>query len=731
MTDTEIIRWQTEPDGVVVLTMDDPAQSANTLSERFVTALGDTVARLQQEREHIAGVVITSAKKTFFAGGDLHELLGLQAADASRFTMHLNGIKAQLRALETLGRPVVAAINGAALGGGLELALACHHRIGADLPGSELGLPEVGLGLLPACGGVVRVVRRLGVTVGLEKVLLSGKRFSPAEALELGLVDELVPGIDQLLPRAKQWIAENSEPSQPWDRPGFAIPGGTPARGPLAAQLPYLAANLRRQTAGAPAPEARAILAAAVEGAQVDLEAASLIETRYFIGLVTGQVAKNRIRANFFDLQQIKSGASRPAGPPAFRSARLAVVGAGMMGAGIAYVAARSGIDVVLADVNLAAASKGKGYAQRLEAKAVEAGRTTRDASDALLARILPTENLADLVGVDFAVEAVFEHAELKASVFGQIEAVLGPEAVLGSNTSTLPISMLARSLSRPGDFVGVHFFSPVERMPLVELIKGEQTSPATLARAFDFVRQLGKTPIVVNDSRGFFTSRVIIARLNEAVTMLGEGVAPASIEQAALQAGYPAGPLQLLDELTLTLPRAVREEARAATEGAGQTWTPRDYDAVLDRLIDEFGRTGRAGGAGFYDYDASGRRAGLWPGLRIHFPAADRQIPFADAKERLLFAEALEALHAHDAGVIESKADANVGSLYGIGFPAWTGGVLRYIDQYEGGPAGFARRAAVLAGRYGPRFTPPASLLAAAVRPADGRPAAGRPAAA
>src|SRR5216684_2258257 len=635
MTDTEIIRWQTEPDGVLVLTMDDPAQSANTLSERFVTALGDTVARLKQEREHIAGVVLTSAKKTFFAGGDLNELLGLQAADASRFTTHLNGIKAQLRALETLGRPVVAAINGAALGGGLELALASHHSIVADVPGSELGLPEVGLGLLPACGGVVRVVRRLGVTTGLEKVLLSGKRFSPAEALELGLVDELVPGIDQLLPRAKQWIAENPEPSQPWDQPGFAIPGGTPARGPLAAQLPYLATNLRRQTAGAPAPEARAILAAAVEGAQVDLEAASLIETRYFLSLVTGQVAKNRIRANFFDLQQIKSGASRPAGPPAFRSARLAVVGAGMMGAGIAYAAARAGIDVILTDVNLATARKGKGYAQRLQAKAVEAGRTTQDASDALLARIHPAEGLAGLADVDFVVEAVFENAELKARVFGELEKAVGPEAVLGSNTSTLPISTLARSVSRPGDFVGVHFFSPAERMPLVELIKGEQTSPATLARAFDFVRQLGKTPIVVNDSRGFFTSRVIIARLNEAVTLLGEGAAPASIEQAALQAGYPAGP----------------------------------------------------------------------------------PIPFTDMKERLLFAEALEALHAYDSGVIESAADANVGSLLGIGFPSWTGGVLRYIDQYDGGPAGFAHRAAELADRYGQRFTPPASLRAPAGR--------------
>jgi 3-hydroxyacyl-CoA dehydrogenase/enoyl-CoA hydratase/3-hydroxybutyryl-CoA epimerase len=719
MTDTKIIRWQTDQDGVVVLTLDDPAQSANTLSEQFVAALRDTVARLEAEREHITGVVLTSAKKTFFAGGDLGELLGLQAEDASRFTAHLNGIKAQLRALETLGRPVVAAVNGAALGGGLELALASHHRIVADVPGCQLGLPEVGLGLLPACGGEVRVVRHLGVTAGLEKVLLTGKRFTPAEALELGLVDELVPGIDQLVPRAKQWITENPEAKQPWDRPGFAIPGGTPGRGPLAAQLPYLSANLRRQTAGAPSPAARAILAAAVEGAQVDLEAASLIETRYFIGLVTGQVAKNRIKANFFDVQQIKSGRSRPAGQPAFRSVQLAVVGAGMMGAGIAYVAARAGIHVVLTDVNLAAARKGKGYAQRLQAKAVEAGRATQEASDALLARIHPTTDPARLAGADFVVEAVFENAELKASVFGELEAVVGPEAVLGSNTSTLPISNLARSVDRPGNFVGVHFFSPVERMPLVELIRGEQTSPATLAKAFDVVRQLGKTPIVVNDSRGFFTSRVIIARLNEAVTLLGEGADPASIEQAALQAGYPAGPLQLLDELTLTLPRAVREEARAAAEAAGQTWAPRDCDAVFDRLIDGFGRTGRADGAGFYDYDPSGRRAGLWPGLRQHFPPTGPGVPFTDVKERLLFAEALEARHAYESGVIESTADANVGSLLGIGFPSWTGGVLRYIDQYDGGPAGFARRAAGLAGRYGQRFTPPASLQAEAARDA------------
>jgi 3-hydroxyacyl-CoA dehydrogenase / enoyl-CoA hydratase / 3-hydroxybutyryl-CoA epimerase len=715
MTGTEIIRWQTDSDGVVVLTMDDPAQSANTLSGPFVAALTGTVARLRDERDHIAGIVLTSAKKTFFAGGDLNELVRLRREDASRFTVHLDHIKAQLRALETLGRPVVAAVNGAALGGGLELALATHHRIAADVPGSQIGFPEVGLGLLPACGGVVRTVRHLGVTAALEKVLLSGTRYSPAQALELGLIDEVTDSVPELLARAKLWIADHPDAAQPWDRPGFAIPGGTPARGPLAAQLPYLSANLRRRTAGAPAPAERAILAAAVEGAQVDLDTAAVIETRYFIGLVTGQIAKNRINAGFFDLQHIKSGGSRPAGEPAFRCARLGVVGAGMMGAGIAYVAARAGIDVVLTDVTLSAAEKGKNYAERAVAKSLSSGRSSQAEADALLARIHPTTDLADLAGVDFVVEAVFENAELKASVFGQIEQAVGPEAVLGSNTSTLPITALARAVTRPTDFVGVHFFSPVDRMPLIELIRGEQTSPATLARAFDLARQLGKTPIVVNDSRGFFTSRVIIARLSEAVAMVGEGIAPASIEQAALQAGYPAGPLQLLDELTLTLPRAVRDEARAAAEAAGQPCTPHPSDAIFDRLIDDYGRTGRAGGAGFYDYGDEGRRAGLWPGLRQHFPAAAARPPLPDLKERLLFAEALEAWRAHESGVIDSVADANVGSLLGIGFPAWTGGVLRYIDQYDGGPAGFARRATELAARYGERFSPPASLAATA----------------
>ncbi|WP_281271695.1 3-hydroxyacyl-CoA dehydrogenase NAD-binding domain-containing protein [Nocardioides immobilis] len=716
--DNPIIDWRKDDDGVVVLTLDDPTQEVNTVHKGFVAELTKVVARLQAEREELSGVVITSGKSTFVAGGDLNEIVGLGGEDAAAFTAHLNHIKAQLRTLETLGIPVVAAINGSALGGGLELALAAHHRLVVDAPRLQVGLPEVGLGLLPASGGIVRTVRMLGVRAALDSVLLSGRRFRPEEALKIGLVDELVGSADDLLPRAKQWIAEHPEAAQPWDRKGFAIPGGSPSGGPLFAELTFLSSTLRAKTAGAPVPEQRAILAAAVEGAQVDIDTAGLIESRYFVEIAIAPIAKNRINLTFFDLQRIKSGASRPAHAPVHRFSSVGVVGAGMMGAGIAYAAAKAGFDVVLVDTSLEAAEKGRAYSAKVAARAVDRGQRTQADADALVARITATDRIADLGGADFIIEAVFENLALKAAVFGEIDRVVGQEAVLGSNTSTLPITSLAAGVDRPQDFVGVHFFSPVDRMPLVEIIRGESTSDDTLANAFDLVLQLGKTPIVVNDSRGFFTSRVIIARLNEAVAMLGEGVPAASIEQAALQMGYPAGPLQLLDELTLTLPRDVREEARAAAEAAGESWTAHPCHAVFDRLIDELGRVGRAGGGGFYDYDEQGRRNGFWSGLAEQFPNQAPCPPLRDLSERLLFAEVLEAWAAHAAGVIESSWDANVGSLMGIGFPAWTGGVLRFLDQYDGGKAGFVARAEQLAARYGERFRPPASLVDAAGRP-------------
>lgn len=709
------IRWTRDDDGVVILTIDDPAASVNTMNDAYTASMRASVDRLYAERDSITGVIVTSAKKSFFAGGDLQALRRHTPENAAHNTAYIDGVKADLRRLEKLGRPVVAAINGTALGGGLEVALAAHRRIAADAPGSQLGLPEVTLGLLPGGGGITRTVRMLGLQNALTRVILPGTKFRPREALEVGLVDEVVDTVDQLVPRAKAWIAANPGATQPWDRKGFEIPGGSAASPAITAVLPAMTANLRKQLKGAPMPAPRAALAAAIEGSTLDFDTASLVETRYLVSLTVGQVAKNMISAFFFDMQKISAGASRPQGFPKYQTKKLGVIGAGMMGAAIAYVAAKAGIEVVLKDVSLAAAEKGKGYAVKLEQKAQERGKSTREQSDALLARIRPTDNPADFAGVDFVVEAVFESVELKHRVFQEIEPHISPEAVLGSNTSTLPIALLSEGVKRPADFIGVHFFSPVDKMQLVEIVRGKNTSDAVLARAFDFVLQIRKTPIVVQDARGFFTSRVIGKFINEAVAAVGEGVEPASIEQAALQAGYPAGPLQLLDELTLTLTQKIREETKKAEEAEGKTWDPHPSEAVVDRMIGEFGRKGRSTGGGFYEYDAQGKRVRIWPGLREAFRSGSRQVPLVDLQERMLFAEAIDTVRCVDDGVLSSAADANIGSLLGIGFPAWTGGVLQYINQYEGGLRGFVARARELAAAYGARFTPPASLVAKA----------------
>ncbi|UUV29433.1 3-hydroxyacyl-CoA dehydrogenase NAD-binding domain-containing protein [Amycolatopsis roodepoortensis] len=718
MTEAKTIRWEQDADGIVVLTLDDPKQSANTMNADFRESLGVVVDRLEAEKDSITGVVLTSAKKTFFAGGDLNDLIQAKPENAAEITESSGLMKGQMRRLEQLGKPVVAAINGAALGGGLELALAAHHRIAADVKGSQIGLPEVTLGLLPGGGGIVRTVRLLGIQSALLNVLLQGQRHRPAKAKELGLVHELVGTVEELVPAAKAWIKANPEGGvQPWDVKGYKIPGGTPSNPSFAANLPAFPANLRKQIKGANMPAPRAILAAAIEGSQVDFDTAITVETRYFVSLATGQVSKNMTKAFFFDLQSINSGGSRPEGFEKYTAKKVGVVGAGMMGAAIAYVSAKAGIDVVLKDVTLEGAEKGKGYAVKLEEKALSRGKTTQEKSDALLAKIKPTDKAEDFAGVDFVIEAVFESVELKHKVFQEIEGIVNPDAVLGSNTSTLPITALAEGVQRSEDFIGIHFFSPVDKMPLVEIICGEKTSPATLAKVFDYTLQIKKTPIVVNDSRGFFTSRVIGTFLNEAVAALGEGVEPASIEQAGSQAGYPAPPLQLMDELTLTLPRKIRKETREAIEAAGGTWNAHASEGVIDRMVEEFDRKGRSTGSGFYDYDESGKRTGLWPGLRDAFKSGSAEVPFEDLKERMLFAEALETVKCFDEGVLTTVADANIGSIFGIGFPAWTGGVIQYINQYEGGLQGFVDRARELAERYGDHFTPPASLVEKAAK--------------
>ncbi|MBU8823530.1 3-hydroxyacyl-CoA dehydrogenase NAD-binding domain-containing protein [Mycolicibacterium goodii] len=713
------IKWDKDADGIVTLTLDDPTGSANVMNEHYKESMHNAVERLAAEKDSITGVVITSAKKTFFAGGDLKGMMKVGPENAAESFAEVEFIKADLRKLETLGVPVVAAINGAALGGGLEMALACHHRIAADVKGVVIGLPEVTLGLLPGGGGVARTVRMFGIQKAFMEVLSQGTRFKPGKALEVGLVDQLVSSVDELVPAAKAWITEELKANpetvavQPWDRKGYKMPGGTPSSPGLAGILPSFPALLRKQLKGAPMPAPRAILAAAVEGAQVDFDTATRIESRYFVSLVTGQTAKNMIQAFFLDMQTINGGGSRPDGIAKQEIKKVGVLGAGMMGAGIAYVSAKAGFEVVLKDVTLEAAERGKGYSEKIEAKALERGRTTKEKSDALLARITPTANAADLKGVDFVIEAVFENQELKHKVFQEIEDIVEPNAILGSNTSTLPITGLATGVKRQEDFIGIHFFSPVDKMPLVEIIKGEKTSDEALARVFDYTLAIGKTPIVVNDSRGFFTSRVIGTFVNEALAMLGEGVPAASIEQAGSQAGYPAPPLQLSDELNLELMQKIATETRKAAEATGATYEPHPAEAVVNKMIG-IGRPSRLKGAGFYEY-VDGKRVGLWPGLADTFGSGKVDIPLQDMIDRMLFAEALETQKCLDEGVLTSTADANIGSIMGIGFPPYTGGSAQFIVGYQGelgvGKEAFVARAKQLAERYGERFNPPASL--------------------
>ncbi|MEO7260661.1 MAG: 3-hydroxyacyl-CoA dehydrogenase NAD-binding domain-containing protein [Jatrophihabitantaceae bacterium] len=713
---TPMIGWNLDADGIVTLTIDDPDQRANTMNLTFQNSLGPIVDRLYAEQDAITGVILTSAKDSFFAGGDLRLLSQVTDETAADFFAAAEKLKAELRRLETYPRPVVAALNGTALGGGLEIALACHHRIALERPKAEFGFPEVTLGLLPGGGGVVRTVRMLGIADALTKLLLKGQRLGPAEAVQTGIVDELAASPDELLAAARRWIAANPEPAQPWDRRGYKIPGGTPANPSFAAMLPAFPANLRKQLRGAPMPAPHHILAAAVEGSQVDIDTALRIETRYLTDLVRGQVSKNMISAFWFDLNSINSGGSRPAGFPPRRTSRVAVLGAGMMGAGIAYVAARNGIEVVLRDVSMAAAEKGKDYSRTLLDKAVGRGRLTDAERDQVLARITPTDSVAELAGCDLVIEAVFENVRLKQQVFAEVEPVVAPDALLGSNTSTLPITALAEGVRRQNDFLGLHFFSPVDKLPLLEIIRGEQTSDEALARALDFARQIKKTPIVVNDSRGFFTSRVIGTQLNEALAMLGDGVHPASIEQATIQAGYPVGALQLADELNMELFAKIRNETREAVEAAGDTLPAHPGEVVVDRML-ALGRPGRLRGAGFFDYDEAGKRIGLWPGLATEFPVRGNpaEQDLSELEERMLFAEAVESVRCLEEGVLSTVADANIGSIMGIGFPPWTGGVLQYVNGYRGvtgtGVPAFLARAEQLAERYGDRFSPPPML--------------------
>lgn len=696
------IKYQKDDNNIIHLILDRPKASANLMDAAFAADLSAVTEKLREDA--YAGVIFRSAKSTFFAGGNIEDLYNTTQENAQQLWDMLDSLKKCMRELETTGKPVVACINGAALGGGWELALACHHRISLA-KGVTLGLPEVTLGLLPGGGGVVRMTRLLGLQTALP-YLTEGKQFKPDEALKAGLIHQVVESEDDLLEAAINWIKANPKVAQPYDVKGYKVPGGLPSHPAMAQMLPIAPAMMRAKTKGTlPAPEA--ILSTMVESLQVDIDSAMRIESRYFIDLVCGQVSKNMIGTFWFQLNEIKAGAARPENVPPSKAKKIGILGAGMMGAGIAYSSANKGLDVVLKDVSVENAQKGKAYSERLLAKKVSKKYIKQSKSDEVLSRILPTENYDDLKGCDLIIEAVFEDRALKASVTKEAEAMLANDAVFASNTSTLPITGLAEASERPENFIGLHFFSPVDKMPLVEIICGKQTSPETLAKAYDFVLQIGKTPIVVNDSRGFFTSRVFGTFANEGIAMVGEGISPSAIENAAFLAGFPVGPLAVTDEVSMTLMEKIRKQTIKDIQAEGKVYQEHPADPVVDRML-EAGRPGKLAGGGFYAYPENGKKH-LWDGLNQQFKQSDESLDLSMIQDRLLYIQALETVRCVEEKVLTSIRDANIGSIMGIGYPVWTGGILQFINQT--GLGNFIKRAEQLADAFGERFAVPQLL--------------------
>ncbi|HEY0938507.1 MAG TPA: 3-hydroxyacyl-CoA dehydrogenase NAD-binding domain-containing protein [Steroidobacter sp.] len=693
------LRLEVDADGIAVITLDAADKPMNVVSPQFIDEMIAAIERIAGDAT-IKGAIITSGKPAFMAGADLKYILGIAGGALTHKQAYAFSQKPSVqmhRRLETCGKPFVAAINGLALGGGYELALACHHRVIVDDPKAVVGLPEVTVGLLPGSGGTQRLARM----IGLEKaasLLLDGRSVPPAEALQLGMVDQVVPE-SQLLATARRWLQGAPGAVRDWDVKGYRSSNGllNPAVVKVMSERPaQIAAQTRRNY---PAPIA--ILDCLFQGMLLPFDKALQIESKHFARLLCDPVARNLIRTSFVNRGEAGKLARRPRDVAKSAVTRLGVLGAGMMGSGIAYVAARAGIEVVLLDSSLELAEKGKQYSAKLLDKAVERGKRSRASADAILARIKPTTSYEHLAGCELIIEAVFEDVAVKADVTKRAEAVLDNSAILASNTSTLPIGRLAEASSRPAQFIGLHFFSPVDRMPLVEVIVGARTSQETIAKSLDLVAQLRMTPIVVNDSRGFYTSRVFQTFIHEGMRMLEEGIEPARIENAAIAAGFPVGPLALLDEVTIELPWKIVQEAEAAL-GADFV-RPCAYD-VMRRMLHEIKRPGRKHGGGFYEYPA-GAAKHLWPGLSAAFPPARKQPAAEEIGNRLLYIQAIETARCLEEGVITHPADADVGALLGWGFPAWTGGPLSLIETV--GLERFVAEAERMASAYGARFAP------------------------
>ena len=706
MTD---ISYKVDSDGVAIVTWDLENRSMNVLNAQSVNEYRDIVEKLVKD-DQVKGIIIASAKEAFIAGADLtsndtfnFDKIGEDKVAAAQTiydgVMNLNKL---FRAMETSGKPFVAAINGHALGGGLEICLACHYRVAIDNDRIQIGQPEAKIGLIPGAGGTQRVPRLAGVTQDVMGFLLAGNPVTPKKAMSMGLINEIVEK-DMLIEASKKYILDKGKAVQPWDEKGFRLPSGAPYT-PKGMMIWAAASSSLRKMSYGNYPAQKAILSALYEGVQVPIDAGLRIEARQMTKVIMDPVSRNMVRSLFVNMQALNKGARRPKDFEKYNVKKVGILGAGLMGAGIAYVTAKAGIEVILIDQNQEGADKGKDYSVKLLDKALSRKKTTEEKKEKLLSLITPTTDYAKLNGADLIIEAVFENRDIKADVTAKAESQISETAVFGSNTSTLPITGLAKNSSRPANFIGVHYFSPVEKMPLVEIIMGKETSQETLAKTMDYVQKIKKTAIVVNDSRGFFTSRVFGTYTGEGMEMLAEGINPALIENAGKMTGMPMAPLALMDAVALDLAYKVGVQTKKDYESEGKEFPISEPQKVLEEFVEKQGRLGKKNNKGFYEYPENGKKF-LWPELFKLYDQIEDQPDVEILKQRLLYIQALETAKCYEENVLTDVRDADIGAILGWGMAPWTGGPLSFIDMV--GIKEFVAEADKLAQKYGDRFTP------------------------